>query len=79
MTVDVQTEGEFDFGIAETLFDFEGGYVAGIIGGPYWDIHPDGDRFLMLRPVGASGSEVPTSIVIVQNWLDELVRLAPAQ
>jgi Tol biopolymer transport system component len=38
-----------------------------------YDIHPDGDRFLMLLE-----REIESmSLVVVENWLDELKRLGP--
>ena len=47
-------------------------------GRPSWDISPDGQRFLMLQAVGQSAPEVgQTSIVFVDNWFEELNRLAP--
>jgi serine/threonine-protein kinase len=37
-------------------------------GHPQYDVHPDGERFLMLL----QGSVVPTALVLVQNWFDEV-------
>jgi serine/threonine-protein kinase len=42
-----------------------------------YDISPDGQRFLMLKEGGADGSAMPASIIVVQNWVDELKRLVP--
>ena len=54
---------------------FEGDYV-----GEY-DIAPDGERFLMMKPVEsedeAESDQGSTLIVVVENWLDELERLSP--
>ncbi len=45
-----------------------------------WDIHPDGERFLMLKPAEAtdadSSAEPPHKINIVVNWFEELKRRA---
>jgi serine/threonine protein kinase len=42
------------------------------------DVSPVGERFLMLKQ-GAPGQQgPPAQIVVVQNWLDELTRLVPA-
>ena len=43
-----------------------------------YDIHPDGDRFLMIRDleegdVGAIGDD----IIVVENFFEELKRIAP--
>jgi dipeptidyl aminopeptidase/acylaminoacyl peptidase len=42
---------------------------------PQFDVTADGQRFLMLRPEGAAQA----SIIVVQNWFDELRRLVPLQ
>jgi Tol biopolymer transport system component len=43
---------------------------------PY-DLTPDG-RFMMIRPTATEGAERPTSsLIIVQNWFEELKRLLP--
>ena len=44
--------------------------------GRTYDVSPDGDRFLRLKE-GASGDKSPPSIIIVQNWTEELKRLVP--
>ena len=42
-----------------------------------FDVSPDGQRFLMIKP-GAGGQEATSPhIVVVQNWLEELRRLVP--
>ena len=60
----------------------EGRYYAGMGGqaGRSYDIAPDGQRFLMLKPVGGSESTpAPTSLVVVQHWGEELKRLVPSR
>ena len=45
-----------------------------------YDLHPDGQRFLMVKDAGLtdeSGTTVPPRIVLIQNWSGELSRLAP--
>ena len=46
-------------------------------GGVTYDISPDGRRFLVLKPA-ADEEAVSAHLVVVQNWTDELKRLAPA-
>jgi hypothetical protein len=45
---------------------------------PTYDVSLDGQRFLMIKPVGAaeprSGSP---NLIVVQNWFEELKRLVP--
>jgi hypothetical protein len=49
---------------------------------PSWDVAPDGPRFLMVKPpenreeIFGSARE-QTELVIVDNWFEELRRLAP--
>ena len=45
-----------------------------------YDIAPDGKRFLMIKAGGgADQTSVPTSLVVVQNWREELKRLVPTK
>jgi serine/threonine-protein kinase len=44
--------------------------------GRTYDISPDGNRFLRLKEVQLPDS-TPPSIVVVQNWLEELKRRVP--
>jgi hypothetical protein len=41
-----------------------------------YDISPDGERFLVLKPVEDTQT-APAQIVVVQNWLEEVKRLVP--
>jgi serine/threonine-protein kinase len=45
--------------------------------GRTYDISSDGARFLMIKAADGSGRSDTPSIVVVQNWFDELKRLAP--
>jgi Tol biopolymer transport system component len=49
-------------------------YVATILtyAGRQYDISRDGKRFLVMKDVAATTSGEPTTIVIVQNWFEEL-------
>ena len=44
-----------------------------------FDLHPDGRRVALLDPVDAGVGERTDHVVLVQNFFDELRRLAPAQ
>jgi serine/threonine-protein kinase len=77
MAVPIQTQGgRFDAGTPAALF--EGHFaVSNVSGGDAWyDVSPDGQRFLMLRP---EDSQSTASIVMVQDWMDELKRLVPTK
>ena len=70
--VSVQTDATFAAGSPEVLF--EGNYFFAGPGRNY-DIAPDGQRFLMIKAGGGSDeTSAPTSIIVVENWLDELAQ-----
>ena len=53
-------------------------FGAGEAFGRTYDISPDGRRFLMIKDVALDQSSAPT-ILVVQNWTEELKRLVPAK
>jgi serine/threonine-protein kinase len=55
----------------------EGYFTNPVWWGRSYDISPDGQRFLMIREGGPEGNALPTSLVVVQHWFEELKRLAP--
>ena len=72
MVVSVETEPAFRAGRPEVLF--EGFYrTTGLTPGwQYYDISPDGERFLMVKETAEEGQ-----IHVVTNWFEELKRLVP--
>ncbi|MDA2928243.1 hypothetical protein MYX78_13620, partial [Acidobacteria bacterium AH-259-G07] len=74
MAVRIETEPTFSAGSPVLLFT--GRYRYGQ--GRQYDIHPDGQRFLMIKEGGQTeGASAPTQLIIVQNWFEELKRLVP--
>jgi serine/threonine-protein kinase len=73
LAVDVLGTDPLRFG-TETML-FEGSFTPGIRWGRKWDLHPDGNRFLMLMHENAEPVE---GIRVVINWFSELERLVPA-
>jgi len=71
MAVDITTQPSFSAGKPKMLFEKPLSGAAF----PY-DVSPDGQRFLMLRPV-EEGQAAPTQINVVLNWTEELKRLVP--
>ena len=65
IAVDVDTTSGFSAGKSRVLFD--GSYLGG------YDVSPDGQRFLMLKPVESQTSAI-TQIRVVLNWFEELKR-----
>jgi Tol biopolymer transport system component len=77
MRVAVETEPTFKKGTPEELF--HGTYVGFNPEDFPWDIHPDGDRFLMIKTTAltdAATGQQPR-IIIVTNWSEELKQRVP--
>ena len=74
MVVSVQTEPTFSASRPRVLF--EGSYVShsNPPGLQYYDISPDGERFLMLQEVTG---QAQNQIYVIQNWFEELKRRVP--
>jgi len=72
--VDVISGDPLRFGSEELLF--EGSFEPGVTWGSKWDIHPDGEKFLMLQ---AEYPDPPEGIRVVTNWFAELERLVPTK
>ncbi len=57
---------------------FDGGFRPDIIGrSASFDVTADGQRFLMVQNAASTDGVAPVSIVVVQNWHEELKRLVP--
>ena len=55
---------------------FDGPYLLRSSGPTHYDAARDG-RILMVKPVAPEGSGAPRQFIVVQNWFEELRRLAP--
>ena len=80
MKVDVETEPTLKLGNPELLF--RGNYYSlSPESGQAWDINPDDNRFIMMKPYESSADsstdELPGKINIVLNWLEELKQRVP--
>jgi eukaryotic-like serine/threonine-protein kinase len=75
IAVDIVTQPDFTAGKPRVLFEGKHELSPGTFA--YYDVSPDGQRFLMLKPSEA-GETAPTQINVVLNWFEELKRLAPA-
>jgi serine/threonine-protein kinase len=73
MVVDYQTQPTFSAGKPRLLF--EGNYSAGNQGA-FYGVAPDGQRFLMMKPVEQQQTSL-TQIHVVLNWFEELKRRVP--
>jgi len=73
MVVPITPEPEFSVGRPELLF--EGPYEMGGNYGQGYDVSLDGRRFLMIKKSDDPGVQ----LIVVQNWFEELKRLAPPE
>jgi Tol biopolymer transport system component/predicted Ser/Thr protein kinase len=75
MAVDITTRPNFSVGKPRMLFQ---GVYATPTASTYanYDVSPDGQRFLMLKPVEQTGA-APTQINVVLNWFEELKQKVP--
>ena len=77
MAVDIATRPSFAAGKARVLF--AGPYELSPATSPDYDVSPDGQRFLMLKPAEAGEAAAPTQINVVLNWFEELKRRVPTE
>ena len=75
MAVDIATQPGFAAGKPRVLF--EGPYVPTPLTATNYDVSPDGQRFLMLKP-SDQAQAAPTQINVVLNWFEELKRRVPS-
>jgi Tol biopolymer transport system component/tRNA A-37 threonylcarbamoyl transferase component Bud32 len=74
MAVEIATQPGFAAGTPRTLF--EGRYETAMVPIDNYDVSPDGQRFLMLKPVEQEQA-APTQINVVLNWFEELKQKVP--
>ena len=68
--VPVSTENGFRLGLPERLFEDVYLNIKGARPSSY-AIHPDGDRFLFIKPI-ADELENSTELIVIENWLETL-------
>ena len=81
MAVTVVTEPTFKAGKPKILFQRPAMFGGILLNLRFWDISPDGKRFLMMKQPEAakdeSSPEIPRKITIVLNWFEELKERIP--
>ena len=77
MSVAVEPGGPvFSVGMRTPILDWP--YRATNPGGRNYVVSPDGQRFLAIKEgAGAEDASVPPTMILVQNWFEELRRLVP--
>jgi serine/threonine-protein kinase len=76
MAVEVRTQPTFSAGSPKLLF--QGPFEEGSDFRRMYDVSPDGQRFLMLKPVESQAS-AHTQINVVLNWFEELKQKVPVK
>ena len=71
----VEYEGQQTFSAGKPKELFEGPYTPTPRSFPDYDVSPDGQRFLMLKP--AEEAQPSSHLVVVVNWVEELKRKVP--
>ena len=71
MSVSVQTSPSVDLGAPQLLFE-----IPNMSPGLTFGVHPDGERFVVVRSVGSESST--SQIDVVLNWLEEFTERVPA-
>ena len=72
IAVPVRTTPVLDVGLPRELFQLPFSPATAGLGPPPWDVTPDGQRFIMIKPGDAELT--PRSVHIVENWFEELKR-----
>ncbi len=77
MVVPVRTTGTtFTAGNPAKVFDTK--YTMHVASRGY-DVSADGRRFVMIKPGTVGENALPTSLIVVANWLEELKAKVPAK
>jgi serine/threonine-protein kinase len=82
MAATVQTKPAFSVGNPTRLFDAQSRILDGrLLGntGRTFDVSRDGQRFLMLKDTADAADSALPSIVVVQNWFEELLARVPVR
>jgi Tol biopolymer transport system component len=72
MVLSVETEPTLKLGTPEIMFESQNYYHNPWI--PYYDIHPDGDKFVMVKQ-----DVTLNQFNIAVNWFEQLKRLSPTK
>ena len=79
MRVEIARAASFSHGMPQKLFDWHYQMSSSTNLGRTYDISPDGRRFIVIKQATRSEQTAPPSLIVVQNWFEELKKLAPAR
>jgi Tol biopolymer transport system component len=78
MAARVESAPNFAFQAPEAVLD-RSKYLLSTPAPLQYDVSPDGQRFLVLKPVAQAGAGEGARVVVVENWYEDLKRLVPAK
>jgi serine/threonine-protein kinase len=78
MSVQIETNPSFSASPAQMIL--EGNFLIRSGSNKHtYDVSADGERFLLIKPGGSeAGAPAQPQIIVVQNWFEEINRLAPS-
>jgi len=78
VAVPIQLDSGFSAGSPRVIVDRPFAAALRGFGARMYDVSPDGQRFLLVKPVdGAQQKAPPPQIIVIQDWHEELKRLVP--
>jgi serine/threonine-protein kinase len=78
MEARVENAPRFGFHSPEAVLD-RGKYLLSIPAPVQYDVSPDGQRFLLLKPVAEADAGESARVVVVEHWYEDLKRLVPTK
>jgi hypothetical protein len=72
----IRSLSPFQADAPRVMFEAKFGEYEGTAPTRSWDVSPDGQKFLLMRPVPSADKPV-TVMHVVLNWTEELKRLVP--
>ena len=78
MAARVESAPSFAFQAPEAVLD-RSKYLLSTPAALLYDISPDGQRFLVLKPMAQADAGESARVVVVENWYEDLKRLVPTK
>jgi hypothetical protein len=75
MRVPVELDPTFQPGNPQAIWDHQ--YFFTELHNTVYDIHPDGDRFLMIKELAEGAVIEKDDVIVVENFFEKLKRIAP--
>ena len=81
MVARLETQPTFSSGTPEPLFRVDRPSMGGFVEGRRFDIAPDGNRFILRKPMATetAGDATFNGLIVVEHWFEELTARVPVQ